>query len=72
MMQDVSKYLQCTFSYVGYDNTAKECEEMLRSGDIDIYTAARKTEERETEFAFSKHPTITATTCMNVKVGTTM
>ena len=36
MMQDVSKYLQCTFSYVGYDKTAKECEEMLRSGDIDI------------------------------------
>ena len=66
-MQDVSKYLQCTFSYVGYDKTAKECEEMLRSGDIDIYTAARKT-----EFAFSKHPAITATTCMNVKVGNTM
>ena len=42
MMQDVSKYLQCTFSYVGYDKTAKECEEMLRSGDIDIYIAARK------------------------------
>ena len=71
MMQDVSKYLQCTFSYVGYDKTAKECEEMLRSGDIDIYTAARKTEEREAEFAFSKHPAITATTCMNVKVGNT-
>lgn len=28
-MQDVSKYLQCTFSYVGYDKTAKECEEMM-------------------------------------------
>ena len=71
MMQDVSKYLQCTFSYVGYDKTAKECEEMLRNGDIDIYTAARKTEEREAEFAFSRHPAITATTCMNVKVGNT-
>ena len=69
MMQDISKYLQCTFSYVGYDKTAKENEEMLRTGEIDIYTAAKKTPEREKEFIFSEHPSITATTCMNVKVG---
>lgn len=69
MMQNISKYMQCTFSYVGYDKSAKECEDMLRSGEVDIYTAAKKTEEREKEFAFSKHPAITATTCMNVKRG---
>ena len=69
MMQDIAKYMQCTFSYIGYDKTAKECEEMLRSGEIDIYTAAKITPERQEEFAFSTHPAITATTCMNVKVG---
>lgn len=69
MMQGLSKYLQCTFSYVGYDKTAAECEEMLRNGEIDIYTAARRTPEREKDFAFSTHPAITASTCMNVKVG---
>ena len=69
MMQNLSRYMQCTFSYVGYDKTAKECEEMLRNGEIDIQTAAAKTPEREEEFAFSTHPAITATTCMNVKVG---
>lgn len=69
MMQDISKYLQCTFSYVGYDKSAQECVEMLRDGDVDIYTAAKKTPEREAEFAFSTHPAITATTCMNVKRG---
>lgn len=69
MMQGISKYLQCTFSYVGYDKSASECVEMLRNGDIDIYTAAKKTPEREEEFAFSSHPAITSTTCMNVKVG---
>ncbi len=69
MMQNISKYLQCTFSYVGYDKSAKECEEMLRNGEVDIYTAAKKTAEREKEFAFSEHPAITATTCMNVKRG---
>ena len=71
MMQNLSKYLQCTFSYVGYDKSAKECEEMLRNGELDIYTAAKRTAEREEEFAFSKHPAITATTCMNVKRGNT-
>ena len=69
MMQNLSRYMQCTFSYVGYDKTVKECEEMLRNGEIDIQTAAAKTPEREKEFAFSTHPAITATTCMNVKVG---
>lgn len=32
MMQDISSYLQCTFSYVGYEKSAKQCEEMLRKG----------------------------------------
>lgn len=69
MMQQLSGYLPCTFSYIGYDKTAAECEDMLRNGEVDIYTAAKKTPEREKEFAFSKHPAITSTTCMNVKRG---
>ncbi len=69
MMRGISKYLQCTFSYVGYDKSAEECVEMLRKGKVDIYTAAKKTPEREKEFAFSTHPAITSSTCMNVKVG---
>ncbi len=69
MMQDISNYMQCTFSYVGYDKSAAECVEMLRSGEIDIYTAAKMSDERIEEFAFSTHPAITAYTCMNIKVG---
>ena len=69
MMQNISKYLQCTFSYVGYDKTASESVEMLRNGEVDLYTAAKRTPEREAEFAFSTHPAITSSTCMNVKVG---
>jgi len=69
MMQNMSKYMQCTFSYVGYDKSAQECIDMLRNGEIDIYTAAKSTPERQDEFAFSKHPAITASTCMNVKRG---
>lgn len=71
MMQGIAKYLQCTFSYVGYDKSAGECEDMLRDGELDIYTAAKITPEREAEFAISKHPAITSTTTMNVKVDNT-
>ncbi len=69
MMQNVSHYMQATFSYVGYDKSASESVDMLRSGELDLYTAAKKTPEREKEFAFSTHPSITSYTCMNVKVG---
>lgn len=71
MMEEISNYMQCTFSYVGYDKTPQECVEMLRNGEIDIYTAAKITPERQKEFAISVHPAITATTCMNRKVGNT-
>lgn len=69
MMQNAAKYMQCTFSYVGYDKAATECFEMLENGEIDIYTAAKVTEERQEHYAISKHPAITASTCMNIQVG---
>ena len=71
MMQGIARYMQCTFDYVGYDKSAQECVDMLREGSIDLYTAAKKTPEREAEFIFSSHPSITATTCMTVKVDNT-
>ncbi|MDO4479414.1 MAG: transporter substrate-binding domain-containing protein [Lachnospiraceae bacterium] len=71
LMQLIAKHSQCTFSYVGYDKTPQECVDMLRRGEIDIYTAAKHTEEREAEFAFSTQPAISATTCMTVKRGNT-
>ena len=42
MMQGLYGYMQCTFSYVGYDKSAAESVEMLRNGEVDIYTAAKK------------------------------
>lgn len=42
---------------------------MLRNGEIDVYTAAKKLPGREDEFAFSTHPAITSHTYMNVKIG---
>lgn len=71
MMQSINNHMQSTFSYVGYDKTPDECVDMLRNGELDLYTAARITEERSAEFVFSKHPAITSTTSMNVKVNNT-
>ena len=71
LMQNVAKYTQCTFSYVGYDKTAAECFDMLENGELDIYTAAKLTDERKKKFAVSKHPAITASTYMNVKISNT-
>ena len=69
MMQGLSKYMQCTFDYVGYDKTPAESMEMLRSGEVDLYTAAKATDACRAEFAVSQHPAIMVTTCMNIKVG---
>ena len=71
MMQGLSKYMQCTFDYVGYDKTPEESVEALRNGEVDLYTAAKVTDERRAEFAVSQHPAITASTCMNIKVTNT-
>ena len=71
MMQGLSKYMQATFDYVGYDRTPAESIEDLRSGAVDLYTAAKVTDERRAEFAVSQHPAITASTCMNIKVTNT-
>lgn len=69
MMQDIMKYLQCTFDYVGYDVPFADCFDMLENGEIDILSGVKLTDVREEKFAFSTHPAIVATTCMNVKVG---
>ena len=36
MMQGLSRYMQCTFDYVGYDKTPEQCVDMLRKGELDL------------------------------------
>lgn len=69
LMQSISGYMQCTFSYVGYDKSPEECINMLRNGEIDLYTAAASTPERRAEFAYSDHRAIVAGTYLNIKAG---
>ena len=49
----VSQYSHLNFSYVGYDQSWGEMQDMLDRGEIDVVTSARKTPEREEKYAFS-------------------
>ncbi|MDE6024925.1 MAG: transporter substrate-binding domain-containing protein [Lachnospiraceae bacterium] len=49
----VSEYSHLNFQYIGYDNSWNEMLTMLENGEIDMVTSARKTAEREENFAFS-------------------
>ena len=71
MMQSIVKHIQATLEFVDYDVSFSDSFELLRQGQIDILTGVKHTDDRDAEFAFSVHPVITATTCMNVKAGNT-
>ncbi|MBD5144252.1 MAG: response regulator [Ruminococcus sp.] len=49
----VSEYSHLNFEYTGYDESWNEMLNMLKNGEIDIVTSARRTSEREDDFAFS-------------------
>lgn len=52
-LQLLRRYTNLNYQYIGYENSWQEMQEMLRSGEIDMVTSARKTSQREKEFAFS-------------------
>ena len=47
------RYTNLNYQYVGYENSWDDMQQMLRDGEIDMVTSARKTSRREKEFAFS-------------------
>ncbi len=49
----ISQYSHLNFEYVGYDKSWEEMQDMLKRGEIDVVTSARKTKERAEAFAFS-------------------
>ena len=49
----VSQYSHLNFSFVGYEHSWEDMLVMLENGEIDVVTSARKTPEREEQFAFS-------------------
>ena len=52
-LQMLRRYTNLNYQYVGYENSWLDMQQMLRDGQIDMVTSARKTSQREKEFAFS-------------------
>ena len=53
-LQLVARYLDVDYTYVGYQTSWEQCQQMLEDGEIDLLTSARKTPEREKKFDFSR------------------
>lgn len=52
-LQMVTRYVNFSYEYIGYDQSWENMQEMLRNGEIDMVSSVRKTEEREAYFDFS-------------------
>ncbi len=68
----ISQYSHLNFVYTGYDNTWEDMQEMLKRGEIDLVTSARKTKERAEIFAFSlpieRNSTVLSIQAQNTKI----
>ncbi len=53
-LQAVTRYVNFDYEYIGYDKSWEDMQSMLLNGEIDVLSSARKTEEREAVFDFSK------------------
>lgn len=56
LLQLLNRYCNWDYSYVGYDKSWKQTQEMLAAGELDLVTSAQKIPEREAQFAFSERP----------------
>jgi len=68
-LQEMGRYGDWTYQYVGYDKSWADMQKMLAEGKIDILTSAQKTAEREKQFAFSDEAIGTSSAMISVKSG---
>lgn len=70
-LQEIARYQNWKYQYIGYDKTWSEMQDMLEDGTIDILTSAQKTPEREQKFDFSDKSIGTSSAILTVKSGNT-
>uniref|UniRef100_UPI0040279D11 ATP-binding protein n=1 Tax=Gemmiger formicilis TaxID=745368 RepID=UPI0040279D11 len=69
LLQDIAKYENLNYEYLGYDCDVNEIMDMLENGEVDIVPMLRKTPEREERFDFSAEPISNIATMLTVKAG---
>lgn len=70
-LQEIGRYTNWRYQYIGYDKTWSEMQEMLENGTIDLLTSAQKTEAREKLFDFSDESIGTSSAILTIKSGNT-
>ncbi len=68
-IQMLSRYNNWEPEYVGYEKSWAEAQDMLKNGEIDLLTSARKTSAREGIFDYSTQPIGYSTTVLTVRSG---
>ena len=68
-LQEIKKYTDWTYDYIGYDKNWSDMLEMLKTGEIDLLTSAVKTDRRERYFDYSKEPIGTSASVFTIKAG---
>lgn len=71
LLQLMARYEHLEYTYLGYDKTPTECEEMLDRGEIDLLTAVKWTKERAERFDFSSRSIGDVSTEITVRAGDT-
>ena len=66
----ISQYSHLNFEYIGYDKSWEDMQAMLKNGEIDVVTSARKTRQRTEMFAFSQ-PIERNSTILSIQEGNT-
>lgn len=70
-LQEMARYTDWTYDYIGYDTGWAKLQEQLTDGKIDILTSARKTPEREQEYLFSAEDIGSSSGILTVRSGDT-
>lgn len=70
-LQEIGRYHNWQYNYVGYHDSWADMQQMLEDGTIDILTSAQKTPERETKFDFSDEAIGSSSALLTVKSGNT-
>ncbi len=68
-LQRIGNYMDCTFEYVGYEDSYSHALDMLEQGEVDLVTSVSRTPEREERFLFSDRSIGTNSTLFTVKAG---
>lgn len=69
LMQNIRRYADLNFEYVGYDRTWADMLSMLENGEIDVLSYAAVTPERLEKFLYSDVPVGNCDVIVSVKAG---